>query len=782
MKKFIDIIKKIKDKIKLPDFKRLRAKLSPTKVRVFSEHFKKKSFNKKASCADNKAKKIPFTKHIQKINTVFLAFLSKLKNTVQAKVSKILKNTYTLFVLLNTKFNNLVISKITRYINREKYTLFKEKYNTVIRDHYLILTIITSIILNLFIEILARMSVIEGLKYIFTHPLLFFYNVFLILMTFSIALLCKKRKFSMLFILVLWLAAGITNSVLLYYRRTPFIAADFFVLKSALKIMDVYMSKLQMILLILTIGFVLTGLFLIAVKERSKKTDYRKIAIFIAVSAAVSIIPTDYIVMAKNSSVSSNITDESYRYGFVCCFLNSIFLSGIDKPEQYSQARIDIILDAIEPDTGRKSSNEKTFNPNVIFIQLESFIDPYLISGARYSEDPVPNFRYLKENYTTGKFNVSVYGGGTANTEFEVLTGMNIDHFGIGEYPYETVLQDQSVETIAYTLKDHGYSTHALHTHTGTFYDRHKVYKNLGFDTFIPAEYMDNIEYNRLGWEKSNAFTKYAFEAMQSTENKDFVFIVTSQCHGKYPQDRDVDYDITVRGNDAIMDIRPDLEYYVNELHDEDQWLMSFLDELESYSEPVMVVMYGDHMPSLNFPEDMLESEEIYQTEYVIWTNYELPKKELQLNSYEISSYTLDLLGIHDGVMTRLHQYEHNNGVNCINEEKILQYDMLYGNHYVYNNENYRRFLPTDMKFGVTDIRIDDVKIGSKTAKINGEGFTPSSVVYVDGNSCETEYISPQQLSISSKECKNYSEITVAQKTAELVILGETEPYYSPDP
>ena len=82
--------------------------------------------------------------------------------------------------------------------------------------------------------------------------------------------------------------------------------------------------------------------------------------------------------------------------------------------------------------------------PNIIFVQLETFIDPYELNFLSYSEDPIPNFHKLMQNYTSGYLTVPVVGAGTANTEFEVLTGMGIRFFGLGEYPYKTVLKDTS--------------------------------------------------------------------------------------------------------------------------------------------------------------------------------------------------------------------------------------------------------------------------------------------------------------------------------------------------
>ena len=126
---------------------------------------------------------------------------------------------------------------------------------------------------------------------------------------------------------------------------------------------------------------------------------------------------------------------------------------------------------------------------------MESFFDVKDIKGVTFSEDPIPNFTALKQICPSGYLTVPFIGSGTANTEFEMLTGMNIDYFSPGEYPYIMALRNNVCESIPYLLKKRGYTSHTMHNNTGTFYSRNEVYPNLGFDTFIPLEYMYNVEY-----------------------------------------------------------------------------------------------------------------------------------------------------------------------------------------------------------------------------------------------------------------------------------------------
>ena len=130
-------------------------------------------------------------------------------------------------------------------------------------------------------------------------------------------------------------------------------------------------------------------------------------------------------------------------------FSASLVDTGMSKPANYTEETIDTINDNVTTEPTTVDSSDM---PNIIFMQLETFIDPYELNFLSYSEDPIPNFHKLMGNYTSGYLTVPVVGAGTANTEFEVLTGMGIRFFGLGEYPYKTVLKILPVKVQLMTL------------------------------------------------------------------------------------------------------------------------------------------------------------------------------------------------------------------------------------------------------------------------------------------------------------------------------------------
>lgn len=158
--------------------------------------------------------------------------------------------------------------------------------------------------------------------------------------------------------------------------------------------------------------------------------------------------------------------------------------TGVDKPADYSDKTIKSLTADVEETKVKKK-------PNIIFLQLESFFDINNMTNITFSENPVPYFESLMEQYPSGYLDVPIVGAGTVNTEFEVMTGMNLDDFGPGEYPFKTILKETTCESIAYNLKEYGYATHAIHDNTATFYSRNVVFSNLGYDTFSSIETMN---------------------------------------------------------------------------------------------------------------------------------------------------------------------------------------------------------------------------------------------------------------------------------------------------
>lgn len=654
--------------------------------------------------------------------------------------------------------------------------------------------IILAFLLNLIIEMLSRKSMILGLKHMIFSPHVFLYNVSFILCTLSISFLFKRRYFIAMLISAIWLGLGIANRVLLSYRTTPLGAIDFKIVKSALSIMPVYLNIFEIILIgVLTLLAVALIVFL-WFKLPKKTPNYVKSLATTSTSILLMILVTVFFINKSYLSTSFKNLANAYRdYGFVYCFSCTMVDRGIDRPKDYSKDAIDEILTEIEDkevangeqnggvtnpvDDGANKvdspfeSEEK--KPNIIFLQLESFYDVNYMKGVTYSEDPIPVFRHLKDKYSSGFLTVPSVGAGTANTEFEVISGMSLEFFGPGEYPYTTILKESTCETINYNLKELGYKTHAIHNHTGTFYDRNIVYSQLGFDTFTSLEYMSNVEYNPIGWAKDNVLPNEIMKALKSTKEKDHVYAISVQGHGKYPNEVvDTTQSITVEG--IREDIKIPFEYYVNQLNDMDEFIGGLISTLESFDEPTVLVMFGDHLPSFDISNEELENNDIFQTEYVIWNNIDLEVEDKDLYSYQLSSNVLNRLGITNGVLTKFHK-NNIDKENYIHELEMLEHDMLYGEKVIYNGVN--PYAPTQLEMGIDDMSVHTVSVIEKSAYIIGNNFTKWSHVFVNGKKQETKFIDKNILIAENVDVKSGDIITICQIADDKTTLSISEEY-----
>ena len=452
------------------------------------------------------------------------------------------------------------------------------------------------------------------------------------------------------------------------------------------------------------------------------------------------------------------------------CFTSSIKDRGISKSKEYSEEYIDGIKDELDENVPDASET----SPNIIFVQLESFFDPKLVKGVTFSSNPTPNLDRIMKEYSSGYLSVPCFGAGTANTEFEVQTGVNLDDFGPGEYPYRTVMQSKTCESAAYDLRKLGYSTHAIHNNDATFYDRYKVFSHLGYDTFTSIEYMDS-DYQKtpLGWAKDKMLTALIKKALDSTEGADYIFTISVQGHGDYPTTMPEGFipGITVSGFfDEEEQVQ--FEYYVNQIHEMDTFIGELTNMLSRRNEETVLVMYGDHLPTFNFTNDTMENGDIYQTEYFIWSNYGLEKKDIDLQAYQLSAAVFDRLGISEGYIMKFHQAKHNDA-DYLKKLKVLEYDILYGDKQIYDGKV--PYVATDLKMGIGDITIDEVYDYKDYVCISGKNFNDFSTVYINNKEQENaELISSTMIRVPKRSIKSGDEIAIAQRGNDKIELGRT--------
>ena len=375
--------------------------------------------------------------------------------------------------------------------------------------------------------------------------------------------------------------------------------------------------------------------------------------------------------------------------------------------------------------------------------------------------DVTPNLTKMAKEYSSGYFKVPSVGAGTANTEFEVLTGMNMRYFGPGEYPYKTYVKDKPCESAASALEALGYGTHAIHNNGGNFYSRAKVFNNMGFDSFTSKEFMNILQFTPNGWAKDDILVKHIEQALDADKQQDFVFCVSVQGHGDYPEEQKlVDPPIHVGG---IRDegLRNKWEYYVNQVHEMDAFAGHLISEIEKRNEPTVVVFYGDHLPTLGLRVKDLKSRYLYNTNYVIWDNLGLKKQDRNIPAYQVMAEVMNRVNIHTGTLFNYHQ-QRRKTQDYLSDLELLQYDMLYGKQYVYREKPPK--IGGYMRMGVKDVVIDRVIPHlNQGISLYGEDFTKYSKVYVNGSKQKSQFLNNTRIDLPGMTLKDGDEIKIIQ-------------------
>ena len=632
-------------------------------------------------------------------------------------------------------------------------------------------------IINFVIEAISRHSVVAAWDYMTGTPLVFLYNAFMIFVTFSIVYLFKRRIFVRMIIGAIWVILGIANGYILLKRVTPFNAQDLKIAGDGIALINNYCNGFEVV--VIAVGAVALLIWLISMWRRggqyAGKIHHIAALIGIIVCGVLYTFVTNIAIDKRVvSTYFGNIAFAYEDYGLPYCFSASLFNTGISEPNGYTKkamAKIDKDGELNQTATSR-SSDEL---PNIIVVQLESYFDVANAEFFTTSEDACPNLHNLYQNYSNGYFKVPSVGAGTANTEFEVLTGMNLRYFGPGEYPYKTYSKKHPTESAATALASLGYGTHALHDNTGNFYSRANVFNNMGFDTFTSKEFMNVLQTTENGWAKDEILTHHIMEAMDTTKQEDFVFTVSVQGHGNYPETQVIENPkIKVEGIEDEA-LKNKWEYYVNQVYEMDQFVGDLIKAVEERNEPSVVVFYGDHLPTMGLKAEDLKSRYLYNTNYVIWDNIGLQKDDKNIPAYQLMSEVLNRLDIHSGTVFNYHQ-QRKGTKNYLSDLELLQYDILYGKQYVYNGK--APITEGHMVMGIRNVSLSSIVPQLNSGySLYGENFTKYSRVYVNGEKQKSSFLNNTRINLSETELKDGDVIQVGQVGSSDTIFRMSDKY-----
>ena len=354
-----------------------------------------------------------------------------------------------------------------------------------------------------------------------------------------------------------------------------------------------------------------------------------------------------------------------YREGFLPCFISSAQTIIPRKPQDYSEASAQKLVDeyaadydASEGASEARSQASAQFDeekPTVIAIMNETFSDLSIYQNLHANYQGPQFFKSLSDCLQRGTLYVSAYGGGTANTEFEFLTGNSMAYLGSGVYPY-TIYDVSETENLAAQFKSLGYTTTAMHPNHATNWNRENVYGQFGFDQFLSIDDFQDADRLR-GMVTDQATYDKILQLLEENEDPQFIFDVTMQNHSGYdtgllPAELQEQYYI-----DGISD--PEVNEYLSLIHQSDEALQYFINALRQLDRKVVVVFFGDHQPF--FPdryntqwfadEDAAtHAERLWQTNYIIWANYDVAGRNQgsdvdDISTNYLASELMDLIG-----------------------------------------------------------------------------------------------------------------------------------------
>ncbi|EMF0149040.1 LTA synthase family protein [Enterococcus hirae] len=438
---------------------------------------------------------------------------------------------------------------------------------------------------------------------------------------------------------------GYANYLKMTYRQEPIYPDDLKMIKEFGLLKDMTGT---------TSFYLLAGMILLVVaggcwaiyrsfKKDKKFQAIRVITLFTTIFALIYIShfnnPNNLLRKAYNKTalwIPYSQKMNYYNTGFIGGFLYNLKIDPMEKPKGYSEEKIKEITSHYQKLADEKNKTASEEQPNIIYVMSESFSDPSRLNGVEITGDPLVDYYAVADQTYSGQMLSQNYGGGTANIEFEALTGFSMGLFNAQlTTPYTMLVPKMNqLPSIVSTLKDQNYHTTAIHPYNTSMYKRKDVYEVLGFDEFISENtmtYTDTIEDNPYISDAS-AYQE-VMDLLKEDDTPQFIHLVTMQTHmpydGKYQQ---LEYTAKTEDNSGISS----LENYLQDISYSSQSLKAFTEELKKLSRRTLVVFWGDHLPGIysDTIQNSNEKHTLHETQFLMFDSQgELEKTEAPVTS-----------------------------------------------------------------------------------------------------------------------------------------------------
>lgn len=339
--------------------------------------------------------------------------------------------------------------------------------------------------------------------------------------------------------------------------------------------------------------------------------------------------------------------------GFLLNFTTAIRYSFVSEPDGYDA---DKVAQTARSYRSQSVTDAGDLPENLIFIMNESFSDlTAAFPNLELSEDPLAFYHSLTENTVKGTMISPVTGGGTANVEFEYLTGDSLAFLPSSTVAYQLYLYDGCPSLVS-QAKDLGYHTIAFHPYLSSGWNRTSVYPWLGFDEVHFQEDVRDPQYIR-NYVSDLSDYEQLFRWTEENDGPTMIFNVTMQNHSGYSQGwNNLSGDVNVTGGAKSSSITTQ---YFSLMKESDQAIQALVEHYSQVDEKTMIVFFGDHQPPLGntFFEtlygkklderDPEEVQQAYETPFFIWVNYDIPERDdLRISSNYLGVLAAEVAGL----------------------------------------------------------------------------------------------------------------------------------------